>query len=124
MTQTRPKSPILIEKQQLAPDHIQLNYQVPADMHYFEGHFTNAPVVAGVVQLQWVAEAITEHFGHQLLTGGMEAVKFHQLLFPEQHFLLDLRRKADKGKWLYKITSGEALIASGRYLDMEVTHAN
>lgn len=124
MTQTRPTSPTLIEKKQLADDHLHLHYQVPKDMAYFEGHFKNAPVVAGVVQLQWVTEAIAQHFGHDLQTGGMEAVKFHQLLFPEQHFLLDLRRKANKGKWIYKITSGEATICSGRFVDAEVTHGS
>lgn len=120
MTETRPKSPTLLQKEVLATDHIRLHYQVPSNLLYFEGHFKNAPVVAGVVQLQWVAEAIAEHLGETLTTTGMEAVKFHQLLFPDQVFELDLQFKRERHKFIYKITSGGATIASGRFVTEEV----
>lgn len=91
-----------------------LQCKVPEDLLYFDGHFTGSPVVAGVVQLKWVCDTVTRLSGRAVSLTGMEAVKFHQLLFPNQTFTLELKRKG--AKWLYKITSGEAKIASGRFL--------
>ena len=72
-------------------------------------------MVAGVVQLKWVSEAVTELFGHNIQLSGMEAVKFHQLLFPGDRFLMEILHK--RGKWVYHISSGDRKIASGRMLE-------
>ncbi len=96
---------------------LQLSCRVPRDLDYFRGHFEGIPVVAGVVQLKWVDEAIRRFFGRQLAVTGMEAVKFHQLLFPESLFTMEIQHHPDKGKWSYRITTETGKVASGRLLE-------
>lgn len=117
MTQpTQPRDMEILERQSLE-NGFRLQCRVPKDLYYFQGHFTGSPVVAGVVQLKWVNDAISQFTGKPLTLKGMEAVKFHQLLFPDQTFTMRVEQK--KGKWMYAITSGDTKIASGRMLPLE-----
>ena len=93
---------------------LRLSARVPADLHYFGGHFDGNPVVAGVVQLKWVDEAIQQYFGVQPDLAGMEAVKFHRLLFPNSTFNMIIKHQPDTGKWSYQITTADGKVASGR----------
>ena len=55
------------------PQHT-LRFDISADLHWFEGHFPDAPVLAGVVQLHWAvgvsmtlyqfSEGLVEGIGH------------------------------------------------------------
>ena len=109
----RPTSPILLEKNKLV-DGFDLQYKVPEDLLFFEGHFREAAVVAGVCELKWVADAIREHAGYAPEITAMEAVKFHQLLFPGQVFRMVLTYGKARKKWHFRITSGNRKVASGR----------
>lgn len=97
-------------------DRFVLHCRVPADLLYFEGHFQRAAVVAGVVQLKWVMDAIAGH-AYRPQLAGMEAVKFHQLLFPRQSFRMEVKHDLARAKWSYWITSHGKKIASGRLLE-------
>jgi len=109
-------TPQLLEKE--TREHgVRLTCLVPEDLFYLRGHFDKAPVVAGVVQLRWVHDAVQQHFGRSLRPRGMEAVKFHELLFPGDRFVIDIAHDAPRAKWSYRITSGARRIASGRILD-------
>ncbi len=110
----KPQSPQLLKKVEI-PDGVRLHMAVPADLLYFEGHFSNVPVVPGVCQIKWVVEAIQQHFQHKLSISNMEAVKFFNLLFPGQEFDMELRQK--NNKWLYHLTSMGKNIARGRIVE-------
>ncbi len=109
-------SPELLEKDTIE-DSLHLHYRVPEDLIYFEGHFDKTPVVAGVVQLKWIHDAILEHFQWTIDPAGMEAVKFHQLLLPGDTFLMTLRCDKQRSKWIFLLKSGPGKIASGRIID-------
>lgn len=55
----------------------------------FAGHFPELPVVPGYVQVEWVMEAAAELAGRALTVRRAEALKFRDLLRPED--LVDLR---------------------------------
>ena len=76
--------------------------RVPADLACLPGHFDTAPVVPGVVQIDWAV-----HFGKQLLQipgefAGMENIKFKQLLVPEERAELELSFDEEKQKLSYR----------------------
>lgn len=94
--------------------HFQL--EIPPDLACFPGHFPTAPVLPGVLQVQWA-----QQLGRQVLAlpprfGGMEVLKFQQLLRPGDLCQLSLRWDAERGKLYFAFTRGDAACSSGRIL--------
>ncbi len=112
---TKPTEPIHV-KTELIDSGCILHLQVPADLFYFEGHFPDAPVVAGVCQLRWIVKAIEAHCGEKLHITAMEAVKFHRLLLPGQSFCMKIHFDREARKWHYRLYADDAKFASGRLL--------
>ncbi len=88
--------------------------QVPSDLLYLDGHFPNAQVVAGVVQVTWVVRLIQALSGRPLDVATMEAIKFRGLLRPEQRFTMTLQEDKARGKWRFQLQGEAGLISSGR----------
>jgi 3-hydroxymyristoyl/3-hydroxydecanoyl-(acyl carrier protein) dehydratase len=89
---------------------------VPDDLAYLEGHFTQAPIVAGVCQLKWVIDYIEMHTGKPLVIKAMEAVKFHRPLLPRQRFAIDLSYDHLTPAWQYRVYAVDKQFASGRLI--------
>ena len=95
----------------------QLELQVPLDLAHFTGHFPHTPVLPGVVQIDWA-----QHLARTLITdlpprfGGMEVLKFQQLVRPGDRLQLALRFDAARGKLYFAFRNGEAACSSGRIL--------
>ncbi|WP_249678202.1 acyl-CoA synthetase family protein [Pseudomonas abieticivorans] len=117
----RPKMPEVLGQQQVENElHVQL--MVPPDLACFSGHFPQAPVLPGVVQVDWAMA-----LGQQLLAlpprfAGMQVLKFQQLVRPGDQLLLTLRFDAERGKLYFAYRRGTAACASGRIL-LEAAHA-
>jgi acyl-CoA synthetase (AMP-forming)/AMP-acid ligase II/3-hydroxymyristoyl/3-hydroxydecanoyl-(acyl carrier protein) dehydratase len=89
---------------------------VPADLLYFDGHFTVAPVLPGVVQVDWAIHYGRLHFG---LTGpfaGMNALKFQQMIRPGAPLSLELTWDEVKRSLNFRYFSDAGAHASGRIL--------
>ncbi|MFR0690902.1 AMP-binding protein [Enterobacterales bacterium AE_CKDN230030158-1A_HGKHYDSX7] len=89
---------------------------IPLDLAYFPGHFPQAPVLPGVVQVQWAQQLGRQLFDLPPRFGGMEVLKFQQLLRPGDLCQLSLRWDAERGKLYFAFTRGEAACSSGRIL--------
>lgn len=95
----------------------QLELQVPLDLAHFTGHFPHTPVLPGVVQIDWA-----QHLARTLIAdlpprfGGMEVLKFQQLVRPGDRLQLTLRFDAARGKLYFAFRNGEAACSSGRIL--------
>ncbi|KJJ96844.1 AMP-binding protein [Pseudomonas sp. 21] len=94
--------------------HFQL--EIPLDLAYFPGHFPKAPVLPGVVQVQWAQQLGRQVFDLPPRFGGMEVLKFQQLLRPGDLCQLSLRWDAERGKLYFAFTRDEAACSSGRIL--------
>lgn len=95
-------------------DTLVVKLQVPADLAYFDGHFDQIAIVPGVVQIQWA-----EHFARQYLPIAkcfthMEAVKFKELLLPDQTVELHLQCLDSGHKLSFCYRSATAEYSSGR----------
>jgi 3-hydroxymyristoyl/3-hydroxydecanoyl-(acyl carrier protein) dehydratase len=95
-------------------DGISLNLYIPANLAYFVGHFDEISVVPGVVQIQWAVHyarldlALKRPFRH------MEAIKFKELLLPNQQLVLVLRYLEQDGKLDFCYRSETCEYSSGR----------
>jgi len=94
--------------------HLQL--EIPPDLACFPGHFPTAPVLPGVVQVQWAQQLGRQVFDLPPRFGGMEVLKFQQLLRPGDFCQLALRWDAERGKLYFAFSRGEAACSSGRIL--------
>ncbi|WP_325437068.1 AMP-binding protein [Pseudomonas nitroreducens] len=94
--------------------HFQL--EIPLDLAYFPGHFPKAPVLPGVVQVQWAQQLGRQVFDLPPRFGGMEVLKFQQLLRPGDRCRLSLRWDAERGKLYFAFTRDDAACSSGRIL--------
>lgn len=111
----RARFPSLIQREPIEGG-ARFHLAVPADLVYLEGHFKQVAVVAGVVQLHWVFEMIAMETGSPLKVAGLEAIKFHRLLFPKETFTLEVQFKKSNGKWVYRSFTDGHKFASGRIL--------
>ncbi|OLU24186.1 acyl-CoA synthetase family protein [Pseudomonas sp. PA27(2017)] len=95
--------------------HLELD--VPLDLAHFSGHFPGTPVLPGVVQIDW-AQQLARELITELppLFGGMEVLKFQQLVRPGDRLQLTLRFDAERDKLYFTFRSGEANCSSGRIL--------
>lgn len=115
LTAARPKAPEVLEQTESGGEW-SLQLSVPPDLAYFSGHFPKAPVLPGVVQVEWAL-----NLGRQLLnlTGafaGMEVLKFQQLVRPGDQIQLHLRFDPERSKLYFAYRNDTATCSSGRIL--------
>ncbi|MNZ68948.1 Dimodular nonribosomal peptide synthase [compost metagenome] len=109
----RPKTPEVLEQVE-ADGQWSLQLSVPPDLAYFSGHFPQAPVLPGVVQVDWALS-----LGRQLMDlpekfAGMEVLKFQQLLRPGDEVQLHLRFDPTRSKLYFTYRNETATCSSGR----------
>jgi acyl-coenzyme A synthetase/AMP-(fatty) acid ligase len=111
----RPKAPEVLEQVEVDGEW-SLQLAVPPDLAYFSGHFPKAPVLPGVVQMEWALK-----LGQQLMDlpakfAGMEVLKFQQLVRPGDEVQLHLRFDPARGKLYFAYRNETATCSSGRIL--------
>lgn len=111
----RPRFPAL-RVLEAEPARALLELVVPADLLYFDGHFRVAPVLPGVVQVDWAI-----HYGRQTLAlagvfKGINALKFQQMIRPGHPVQLELVHDQAKNSLNFRYFSDAGAHASGRIL--------
>ncbi|MCK1792960.1 acyl-CoA synthetase family protein [Pseudomonas violetae] len=109
----RPKLPEVLQQIE-ADGEWSLQLAVPPDLAFFSGHFPKAPVLPGVVQVDWALA-----LGQQLMNlpakfAGMEVLKFQQLVRPGDQVQLHLRFDPVRGKLYFAYRNETATCSSGR----------
>jgi acyl-CoA synthetase (AMP-forming)/AMP-acid ligase II/3-hydroxymyristoyl/3-hydroxydecanoyl-(acyl carrier protein) dehydratase len=115
----RPRFPLLKVLEQVLDGEsprMLLELTVPADLLYFDGHFTVAPVLPGVVQVDWAIHYGRRYFGLDGQFGGINALKFQQMISPQQPVRLELVHDRAKGSINFRYFSEAGVHASGRIL--------
>lgn len=108
--------PVVMGTRMDAAGGAEVDLLVPHDLHYFQGHFAGTPVVPGVVQIKWALG-----FAHELLRtggvfGGMEALKFNQVLQPGARATLKLGYTQASSKLRFSFEHDGTRYSSGRIL--------
>jgi 3-hydroxymyristoyl/3-hydroxydecanoyl-(acyl carrier protein) dehydratase len=111
----RPRHPALRVLEQDGA-RVLLELTVPADLLYFDGHFAQAPVLPGVVQVDWAIHYGAHYLGQGGAFAGMGALKFQQMIRPGQPVRLELVRDAVKNTLQFRYFSDAGAHASGRIL--------
>lgn len=81
---------------ELQEDTLTMSMQVPESLRWFEGHFPEQPVLAGVVQTHWAVEIAQVVFD---VTGQFDKInnlKFKAVIMPNIQLTLTLQYMPDK----------------------------
>jgi acyl-coenzyme A synthetase/AMP-(fatty) acid ligase/3-hydroxymyristoyl/3-hydroxydecanoyl-(acyl carrier protein) dehydratase len=111
----RPKTPQVLEQTETDGEW-SLQLSVPPDLAYFSGHFPKAPVLPGVVQVEWALDLARQLLNLAGAFAGMEVLKFQQLVRPGDEVQLHLRFDAERGKLYFAYRNATATCSSGRIL--------
>ena len=110
--------PIFPHMRELERDEqrVLLEVTAPADLLYFDGHFDVAPILPGVVQVEWAL-----HYGRQYFTlppnfTGVNLLKFQQVVRPDMAVHLELVHDTAKGSLNFRYVSEGSQHSSGRIM--------
>ncbi len=113
--EVRPRLPKILEtsKDEESGEYI-IQFVVPHDLFYLEGHFPGKPILPGVVQIGWAIHFFRELFGNAGDFMRLEALKFQQVIQPGERIYLSLMWDNAKNKLTFHYTSRDHTHASGR----------
>jgi acyl-coenzyme A synthetase/AMP-(fatty) acid ligase len=108
----RPRQPVVRELD-AGPARVLLELVVPRDLLYFDGHFPVAPVLPGVVQVDWAILYGRRHFALAPAFRSIQALKFQQMVRPGVPVQLELVHDQAKGSLNFRYFSDAGQLASG-----------
>ncbi|MFZ6758544.1 AMP-binding protein [Undibacterium sp. Ji50W] len=111
----RPRLPQVHMLEQEAT-RVVLELTVPASLFYFDGHFAIAPVLPGVVQVDWAILYGRQYFDLPAIFISIHALKFQQVIHAETPVMLEMIHDLHKGSVQFRYFSDAGQHASGRIL--------
>jgi acyl-coenzyme A synthetase/AMP-(fatty) acid ligase len=111
----RPRFPQLRELER-EPQRMLLEVTAPANLLYFDGHFDVAPILPGVVQVEWAIHYGRRYFDLPARFKGINALKFQQVIQPDMPIQLELLHDAMKNILQFRYFSEAGQHASGRVM--------
>lgn len=79
----------------LSDESAVLTLHIPVDLDYFKGHFDQAPILAGVVQLHWAAKFAQQYLDISATdVMDIQVLKFQEMILPGQEVVLTLTKKS------------------------------
>lgn len=95
---------------------VTLDLHVSADLLYFQGHFPGAPILPGVVQLDWALTLGRQYFDLPPVFLGMRALKFQNVITPGTDIVLELKYDVASSTMTFRLYSNAGQHASARIL--------
>jgi 3-hydroxymyristoyl/3-hydroxydecanoyl-(acyl carrier protein) dehydratase len=103
--------PEIIAQTQLSETQWQLELAIQPDLFWFLGHFPDAPILPGVVQLSWARQQAMRLWPTALAwlarAGSMESIKFQQVVRPGDRVLLTLSLEPERHRLAFSYASAE-----------------
>ena len=93
---------------------LEQDWRVPAELDCWPGHFPEQSILPGVLQIDWLMRTIEAWTGRSPRLARIEALKFKQLVGPEERLTLRLERDTGGAVFRFRLANGDATISSGR----------
>lgn len=103
-----------IEALEVVDNEVSMSVFAAENIDYFKGHFPQASILPGVVQLDWAIHFAREHLAiADSAVKNLEVLKFQEVITPNMNVTLLLTLKSAH-KFTFKYTSTKGTHASGR----------
>jgi len=115
---TKPLLPEILSQTKHDDDRLLIHLKAQAELAYFDGHFPEAAILPGVVQIHWAEKFARLEFPDLAAANDfkqLEAIKFQQLIKPGQELFLELDYQASKRKLYFRFFAGEKQFSTGRF---------
>jgi hypothetical protein len=109
-----PREAPVLSEEALPGGGLRLKLRLEPALHWFEGHFPEAAVLPGVVQLHWAVAHARRRLGLRGAFAGLKQLKFSRPLLPGDEPLLELVPEAGGLRFSYDTERGRH--CSGRVL--------
>lgn len=96
------KYPDNVDQLIINEDMLQLKLFIDSDLFWFKGHFDQYPILAGVVQVDWVIHYFNQFLNSEKKFDGLVNVKFQQPIIPNEEILLTLNYNREKDFLLFQ----------------------
>ena len=96
-------------------DHISTRLRVPDDLAHTEGHFEGAPIVPGVVLIDWALTLASDTFSEMPKLSEIRNVKFKKPLQPGDTCTLEINWNANQNTLRFTFKNGEQIRAKGTF---------
>jgi acyl-coenzyme A synthetase/AMP-(fatty) acid ligase len=94
-------------------DSLTLNLRPPEDLLFFDGHFGQQPVLAGVAQLSWAIDIAQQQFQINEAFRQVSALKFHHVIRPVQEIELTLSFDRSRNRVRFQFSRAGKELSSG-----------
>lgn len=113
-TSARVMLPEVLRIDRPSVNEMRLTLAVPSKLAYFNGHFDKAPILPGVVQIDWAWQLAQPCWQLPEAFSDLEVLKFQRVITPLQLLQLSLRFDTAKQKLYFQYQSGKGTHSSGR----------
>lgn len=94
-------------------DKVVLSLTIDAELRCFKGHFDDAAIVPGVVQLDWAVTFAKSYLAMQGDVQDVSVLKFQNLLLPNTKVKLEIVKKSS-AKFTFNYTAADEKYSSAR----------
>lgn len=94
---------------------INLSGEVPYQLDYLKGHFPQFPILAGVVQLDWVKKLSQRYFEKDFDFNQILRLKFKSILRPGDRFTLHISQHSEKHQLEFHYFQNNQTYSSGTF---------
>lgn len=103
-----------IDHVEQSDESLTLSLTISRDVYYFSGHFPQAPILPGVVQVHWALHFIEQYFGKNISDYQyLDALKFQVIIAPEYQVKFTIN-KMTNDKFSFNYSSDRGTHSSGR----------
>jgi 3-hydroxymyristoyl/3-hydroxydecanoyl-(acyl carrier protein) dehydratase len=96
---------------------VSLEFSVPEDSSYFDGHFPGFPILPAVAQADIVLRYAARYLGTGLTPSEIRRMKFINLIRPLAPHLLRLEKKGETLVFTITSQSGEVVYSTGTFVE-------
>lgn len=102
---------------QKTENEVVFTARIPLDLVYLKGHFSNFPLVPGVVELQWAVEQIPILLGREIMIERVDNLKYQAFIRPHDQVELRLTWMAEKQRVKFTFKANGELAGSGLIIE-------
>lgn len=106
-------APPISRLQKTGPHSLIAELDLQPEQSCFAGHFDGWPVLAGVVQVDWVIRLAQQQLGCEQPFLGLRSIKFQQLIRPPRRVSLSIDYDPAQGLIRFSYRQEEQILSGG-----------